>query len=389
MISAPALTTAKPVIVLLGNYALDRQESMLRFRDLVRRRLEADGYTVEALAPESHIGALASHGAAAKWLRYVDKFVIFPLGLLGQCSRIREKYLGRKIVVHVCDHSNAVYATLMRRWFPVVVTCHDLLAVRGALGEDTGCPASAFGKLLQKEVLHGLRRAHEVVCDSQATRDDLLRLAGKELASRSEVIPLALNYPYAPMSRDEAMAALERAKITLDYRGYVLHVGSGQKRKNREALLLSVAKIKETWPGKIVFAGEPLTEPERAQARALGLEERVREIVQPDNATLHALYAAAHGLIFMSRAEGFGWPVLEAQASDCPVICSNRTSLPEVAGEGALVHDPDAYAAVAEDIVRLQDDVFRARILELGRKNAAAYSVERMMRGYEDVYRRI
>ena len=53
-------------------------------------------------------------------------------------------------MVHICDHSNAVYASKVRRWFPVVVTCHDLLAVRGALGEDTDCPASGLGKILQE-----------------------------------------------------------------------------------------------------------------------------------------------------------------------------------------------------------------------------------------------
>ncbi len=80
----------------------------------------------------------------------------------------------------------------------------------------------------------------------------------------------------------------------------------------------------------------------------------MREIFRPDNETLLALYAAAHALIFMSRFEGFGWPILEAQTSGCPVICSNRTSVPEVAGEGAMIHEPDDYAGIAGDIQRLQ-----------------------------------
>ncbi len=137
-------------------------------------------------------------GAAAKWLGYVDKYIVFPLGLLGQCSRVREKYLGRKIVVHICDHSNALFATLIRRWFPVVVTCHDLLALR----ENANAPLSPPDKLLRMEILHGLRRAHEVVCDSPATRDDLLRLAGgRELETRSEVIPFAPEDPGGALMR--------------------------------------------------------------------------------------------------------------------------------------------------------------------------------------------
>lgn len=385
----PSSVSAQPVVVLLGNYPLDRQESMLRFRDLVRDGLTARGCAVESIFPKGVLGGLLKGGTAAKWLGYVDKYIIFPLDLLGQFSRLREKYLGRKIVVHICDHSNAVYAAPVRRWFPVVVTCHDLLAVRGALGEDTDCPASGFGRRLQMAILRGLKVATEVVCVSRATQGDLVRLLGPETAQRSQVIPLAQNYAYRELSQEDAMKILARNGLDLSYRGYVLHVGSSLKRKNRQALLLAVAQIKDAWPGRIVFAGEPLTAEERERARALGLADRVREVTRPDNEALHALYAAAHAFIFMSKFEGFGWPILEAQISSCPVICSNRTSVPEVAGEGALVHEPDAYAAIAGDIQRLHDAAFRDRVVALGQANARGYTVERMMRGYEDVYRRI
>jgi hypothetical protein len=207
----PTAVSPKPVIVLLGTYAPDEQESTHRFRDLLQKQLAADGYTLESIAPQPHLGALRKSGGAAKWLGILDKFVIFPLGLLGQSSHIREKYLGRKIVVHICDQGSAVYATLMRRWFPVVVTCHDLLAVRGALGENTGHAAGAFSTLLQKEVLHGLKRAHYVVCASEATRADLLRLAGKEIAQHSEVIPSPFISPDAAAPTDEAITRMMRS----------------------------------------------------------------------------------------------------------------------------------------------------------------------------------
>ncbi|HEX4140927.1 MAG TPA: hypothetical protein VHY09_11305 [Candidatus Methylacidiphilales bacterium] len=205
-----AKATHKPVIVLLGAYAPDQQEGVDRFHDLMQKQLVADGYTVESIAPQAHFGPLATKSGMAKLLGNLDKYVIFPLGLLGQSSHIREKYIGRKIVVHVCDQANAVYATLMRRWFPVVVTCHDLLAVRGSLGEDTGVPAGALGTLLQKEVLHGLKRAHHVVCDSPAVHADLLRLAGKEIAQHSEVItPVLENLASAPDAMQRMMRAYE------------------------------------------------------------------------------------------------------------------------------------------------------------------------------------
>ena len=387
MQTSPALD--KPVVVLIGNYPLDHQESMLRFRNLVQERLDSSGFTTESIFPKGCLGNLAEKGFLAKWFGYIDKYMLFPLSLGSQLSAIKRKFAGRKIVVHICDHSNAVYVSVARRWFPVVVTCHDLLAVRGALGEDTDCPASGFGKRLQAAILRGLVNATHVVCVSRATQSDLIRLASPAIAERSQVIPLALNYSYGPQTRDEALAVLASAKIDLPYHGYLLHVGSALRRKNREALLLSAAQIKDAWFGPIVFAGEPLSDRERHLAVSLGLEKRVREIVRPDNDTLRALYCAAHCFIFMSRFEGFGWPVLEAQMSGCPVICSNRTSVPEVAGEGALVLEPDDYTGIAQDIQRLQDAAFRDNVIAHGRKNAQGFSIERMMSDYEKVYCRI
>ena len=387
MQTSPALD--KPVVVLIGNYPLDRQESMLRFRNLVQECLDSSGYTTESIFPKGYLGKIAQSGFWAKWFGYIDKYILFPLGLALQLWTIQRKYAGHKIVVHICDHSNAVYVSVARRWFPVLVTCHDLLAVRGALGEDTDCPASGFGRRLQAAILRGLGQATHVVCVSRATQADLIRLAGPAIADRSQVIPLALNYAYCAQTRDETLAVLARAKIDLPYHGYLLHVGSALRRKNREALLLSAAQIKESWPGPIVFAGERLSDRERHLAASLGLEKRVREIVQPDNDTLHALYSAADCFVFMSRFEGFGWPILEAQMSGCPVICSNRTSVPEVAGEGALILEPDDYTGIAHDIQRLQDASFRDNVIAHGLKNAQGFSSERMMSGYEEVYRRI
>jgi len=377
------------IVVLIGNYPLDRQESMLRFRNLVQSQLVAAGFTVESVFPRGYFGLIVRKGPLSKWFGYIDKYILFPLGLARSLSRFRQKYANRKIVVHICDHSNSVYASFAKRWFPVLVTCHDLLAVRGALGEETDCPASGFGKLLQKAILTGLGRATAVACVSRATQSDLIRLSGPDMANRSQVVPLALNYPYRALPREEALGVLSRGGIDLSYQGFVLHVGSSLRRKNREALLLSVARIKDSWPGKIVFAGDRLLNEEHALARSLGLEDRVVEIYRPDNETLLALYSAALGFIFMSRFEGFGWPILEAQVCACPVICSNRTSVPEVAGEGALIHEPDDYAAVAADIQHLQEPAFRDKVVALGRENVEAYSIGRMMGSYKEIYRRI
>jgi glycosyltransferase involved in cell wall biosynthesis len=356
---------------------------------LIQGRLEAAGYSTLSIFPRVYLGRLVAQGPLAKWIAYLDKYLLFPLDLARQLSAIKRQFQGRKVVVHICDHANAVYAGLARRWFPVLVTCHDLLAVRGALGEDTYCPASTTGRYLQAAILKGIGKATRVACVSKATLADLVRLSDSSMAAKSEYVPLSLNYPYRLLPHDEAVAKLTQAGITLPYRNYVLHVGSGHPRKNRKALIYAVSRIKDTWPGEIVFAGERLSTEERDLAKALGLQDRLREIVGPDNETLMAIYSAAHCLVFMSYSEGFGWPLLEAQASGCPVICSNRTSVPEVAGEGALAHEPEDYVAIAADIQSLRDPAFRETVVASGLGNVQGYTSDRMMNSYEDIYRRI
>lgn len=378
----------KPLtIVLLGNYALDRQESMLRFHDLLAEQLTSRNIDRQSISPSIFLGGFFPKSRINKWLAYLDKYVLFPLVLRQKLGRLKKT--NDRMIVHICDHSNAVYANVARRHAPVLVTCHDLLAVRGALGEDTDCPASGLGKILQRAILRGLQKATHIVCVSSATRTDLIRLGGKELETRSRVIPLSLSHPYRPIPATEVLQCFKGARLDLEPFGYILHVGSSLRRKNREALIKAVAELKDSWKGKIVFSGLPLDVTHWELARSLDLQQRIVEVKNPTNDLLMALYNGAQALVFMSRFEGFGWPVLEAQACGCPVICSNRTSVPEVAGEGALAGDPEDHAFVASSILRLQEPTFRQTLIEKGLENARKFTTERMMQAYETVYDRL
>jgi len=136
------------MILLIGNYPLDRQQSMQRFAMMLLAGLKTSGIPAELIQPSAFFGRFRYAGKfVAKWLAYLDKFVLFPRTL---AKKLRE----RPALVHICDHSNAMYARASCD-VPVVVTCHDLLAVRGALGEDTGCPASATGKRRPTETSKG------------------------------------------------------------------------------------------------------------------------------------------------------------------------------------------------------------------------------------------
>lgn len=369
-------------IALLLNYAPDGQQSMLRFGGMLERGFRERDITVDLWRPERSrlVTALArrrSGSGLRKWLGYVDKYLLFPRQLKLLCGRSPAPD-----VVHVVDHSNAVYVPRGVSRVPWVVTCHDLLAVRGARGEDTDCPASALGRRLQRSVVRGLGRAAAVVCDSTSTREDLERLVVAGSAQVRRVVLLGLNHAYHKISGDEAYARLRPVAGVPWAKPFLLHVGSNLPRKNKSGVLRIFARLSERWPGVLVFCGAELAPELRAQAAAAGVGDRVFAVPALDDRQLEAAYNLAHALVFPSRCEGFGWPVIEAQACGCPVVCSDRTSLPEVGGEGALVHALADEAGMADSVWSLGEPGFRAGVVARGHANLARFSTERMIDAY-------
>jgi len=368
------------MVLLIGNYPPDRQQSMHRFAMMLLDGLTSAGVPAELVQPRPFFGRFRYAGSfMAKWLAYLDKFVLFPLHL-------RRRLRSTPALVHICDHSNAMYARRIHG-VPVVTTCHDLLAVRGALGEQTDCPASFTGKLLQRWIVAGLRAAAVIACVSRATLEDARRLvARRDGIPELELIGLGLSYPYRRLPADEARARLARLSALRPDLPFVLHVGTNLRRKNREGVLRIFARCKADWNGLLVFAGEPLSETLRSLGRQLNILDRVVEVPDATSEALEALYNCATAFLFPSRFEGFGWPVIEAQACACPVICSNRAPLPEVAGDAGLIHPVADEEGFAADIIRLTDPEERVLWGARSLRNAERFSTDKMIAEYISVY---
>jgi glycosyltransferase involved in cell wall biosynthesis len=367
------------MVLLIGNYPLDRQQSMQRFANMMLQGLAAAGIPAEVAAPTPIFGKLFGIGNFfGKWLAYIDKFILFP-------RELRVRISQRPAVVHICDHSNAMYATNAGR-APVVVTCHDLIAVRSALGEELYCPVSFTGRLLQRWILRSLRRADAVVCVSNATRDDAEQLVSRNQPSpKLEVINNGLNYPYRKLAQADALVRLKDIPgLALPF---VLHVGSNLPRKNRDGVLRIFARTKDKWDARLVFAGDVLDSEQLTLANRLGVGDRIVQIKDAPDHLLEALYNCAVALLFPSLSEGFGWPIIEAQACGCPVVCSNLAPMPETAGAAGLVHDVADEAGFADDILRFNNPAERAVWSEKSLRNAERFSTAKMISRYIDIYR--
>lgn len=368
-------------ILLIGSYVGDGWQSMLRFTTLMQEGLTDAGHEVKVIRPPLLVSRL--HPGArgiGKWLGYVDKFVVFPF-VLRAALRWAE-------VVHVCDHSSGMYAGWVGGT-PCVVTCHDLLAVRGALGERTDCPASPTGRYLQRWIVWGLRRGDALVSVSTATSVDVERIVSGNGQHR-RVILNSLNYPYRRLAREEALARLAGVDSFDSEKPFVLHVGTNHARKNRSVVIRAFARASRETDCRLVLAGSALSAEMRELIEAEGVADRVTVIVRPSNEVLEALYNTALVLLFPSRYEGFGWPLIEAQACGCPVICSHCGPFAEVVGASAISRDAEDWRGFAEDIVRLAKDAGeREAWIAAGLRNARRFEREQMIAQYVDVYRAV
>jgi glycosyltransferase involved in cell wall biosynthesis len=278
-------------------------------------------------------------------------------------------------LAHDCDliHSLASTSPLRSR-ARRITTIHDLnyklvpeahFGLR-ALGMRALVPASA-------------RRSHRIIAISEATRRDLAEHLGTP-PGKVDVVPQGVTpRPPAEPARDV------RERLGLGDGPILLSVSAKRPHKNLMRLLDAVALLEER--PVVVIPGYPTPhEAElRERAAALGLQAVFPAWLPA--ADLEGLYAQAAVFVFPSLAEGFGLPVLEAMARGVPVACSDRSSLPEVAGDAAVLFDPEDPRAIAAAITRALAEAERLRAA--GRARAATFTWERTAeltaRSYERV----
>jgi glycosyltransferase involved in cell wall biosynthesis len=252
-----------------------------------------------------------------------------------------------------------------------VTTIHDLnymvvpeahFGVRG-MGMRVLVPAAA-------------RRSRRIIVDAASTKRDLVERL-RTPAEKIDVVPLGVGQEPAAEPVD---APTLREMLDLGERPVVLSISAKRPHKNIARLLDALAAIAPDRRPVLVVPGSPT--PYEAELRAHA--ERVAvsgDVVWPawlSAAEIEGLYALATVAVFPSLYEGFGLPVLEAMARGVPVATSNRSSLPEVAGDAALVFDPEDVDAIRAAIERLLGDApERERLRAAGRERARAFTWER------------
>ncbi|PLZ99565.1 mannosyltransferase [Fischerella thermalis CCMEE 5268] len=367
-------------ILLVGNYKLDAIESMDRFASMLETYLSKYNIQVRVIRPQLYFGKIILYSnLLKKWLGYIDKLILFPFQL--------QKAASWADVVHICDHGNAIYTKYLQK-IPHLVTCHDLFAIRAGLGEFPEHKTGWTGKKLQQMMLKGLNQAQMVVCVSEQTKNDLLRLSSVSENSIS-VISMGLNYPYAPMQTTEAKKILASLGVPANS-NFILHVGANHWYKNRIGVLSIFYELMlrlEKTNFYLVMVGKPFTDEMHQLIKKYNMTEKVIELVAVDNEHLQALYSSATALLFPSLHEGFGWPIIEAQACGCAVFTSNRPPMNIVGGEAAIYIDPKNPQAAAEKIIYYLPNLENFKTKSL--INSQKFRTEKMILEYIDIYQKI
>ena len=280
-------------------------------------------------------------------------------------------------LVHIPYFSAPLYQRV-----PHVVTIHDVIPL--VLPDYSG---GAKMQNYMRLVTRSTRRARLILTDSEHSRRDIVRILGIP-EERIRVTPLAVSDLFRPATtpRDHAAVAAVREKFGL-HTPFVLNVGGFDLRKRLPQLLRGFAAALLTLPASydLVIAGNPHTDntalypPIGPLIYELGLERHVRLVGFVSEEDKRDLYRAAHAFTFVSEYEGFGLTPLEAMACGAPVICANRSSLPEVAGNAGLLIDPEPED-IARALVRLlPDGALRAELSRRSLQQAARFSWQHTM----------
>jgi glycosyltransferase involved in cell wall biosynthesis len=249
-----------------------------------------------------------------------------------------------------------------------LLTVHDLIHKTFPEAHE-GLRARAVGLIMPAAI----RRSHRLIADSASTKGDLEKLMGQP-AGKIDVVPLGLGTAHPELAMPEAEL---RTRHRLGDRRVALSLSAKRPHKNLIRLLDALVLIPPERRPVLVIPGYRTWHEQELEdhAQRIGVAEDVRILGWVDEPEIEGFYAVAGCFVFPSLYEGFGLPVLEAMQRGVPVACSDRSSLPEVAGDAALLFDPEEPREIAAAIERLLDDPAEAeRLRQAGHQRARGFT---------------
>ena len=265
---------------------------------------------------------------------------------------------------------------------PTLLTVHDL-----SFAHYPEVYPEPLVRYLNSVVPWSVGRATHILADSEATRADLVSLWGVPQGKVS-VLYSGVHERFQPVGEEGVLTAV-RHKYRLGTQPYIFAVGTVQPRKNYQMLIRAFQPVAAQWPHNLVIAGGKgwLMDEMMDEIARQGLEERVRFVGFADDDDLPALYSGAALFVFPSLYEGFGLPLLEAMQCGVPIISSDASCLPEVAGQATVLLSPyDEAGWTAAMLNLLGDGQRRTKLVGAGFRQARHFRWEQSARQLMGIY---
>jgi len=264
-----------------------------------------------------------------------------------------------------------------------VVTIHDMLQYTNEF------PATRHPEKKIRRYERVLTKADRIIAVSGHTKREILRYFPVD-PEKIDIVHHGVEERFQPKDPEATRNALQKYEIRLPY---LLYVGTFENRKNLPRVLEAFSRVENEYPKSVqlVLVGSSRLRGEEAREklRTVALGENVRAVGYVSRTDLPFLYSGALAFLFPTLYEGFGLPVLEAMACGAAVITSNVTSLPEIAGDAALLVDPFDVDSIAQAILQLlEDPELRTEYVRRGFRRAGEFSWERSARETLAVYRK-
>lgn len=299
-------------------------------------------------------------------------------------------YLKRHLndnLLHITDVYQAYLLNFIKSQ-KSVVTCYDIIPA--VIPEDYGLRT----KIQFKFNLSGLKKARRIIVPSISTLNDLVRCVGIS-REKIKMIPFGVDHKLFKPSKDKQKIKeqIKRKYAIPEKNRIILYVGGDYPRKNVPTLLRAFSLLKNE-ATLIKIGGDLYPAGGKKSSKLineLGIKQKVIDIPRKTMKNLPMFYNVADIFVFPSYYEGFGLPLLEAMACGCPVITTDRSSMPEVVGDAAIkLNDPFDYKLLAKKIDEvLNNDRLRQKMIKDGLIRSNKFSWEKHAEEVYKIYKEI
>jgi len=358
----------------------------------VTKHAARDGHEVVVVCKDSRQEEVAG------LLEGQDNIRIHPLAIASHAISWQNMRIDSRVLQDLAQDQGADLIHFFYNWsFPFGKTVPSILTVHDVI-PFTFREAMGFwrNRFIYRPAIRAACKLNSIIATvSEYSRQDIAKKVGAPL-DKIRVVPNGLRDPAAP---DKELLAKVTKRFALDD-GYILNVGGIHERKNIVRLVKAFAGLVKDkgYPGRLVITGSVSGPPYQERMKKLcdaaiaeaGMGDRVVFTGFVSEDELDLLLAGAALLVYPSLYEGFGIPILEAMKVGTPVVTSNVTAMPEVAGDAAVLVDPLDVDSLASGMASLLDDAaLRENLVAKGHERADGYSWDHAAGMYCDLYREV